>query len=147
MPIPRSTPAKKGDTYVSIENLVGTRYADNLNGTNEINIIDGQLGNDNIKGYRGNDTLIGGTGSDSFIFNSVLDTNDNVDTIVDYSVYDDTIKVDNALLRRADDDRRVGRSRLQGHCRRREGCERPHHLQLRHEQSLLRRRRLRQTSM
>ena len=55
-----------GDSYDSIEGLIGSFYGDVLNGNNGANSIDGGLGgNDALKGRGGNDTLTGGTGSDT----------------------------------------------------------------------------------
>jgi Ca2+-binding RTX toxin-like protein len=72
-----------GDTYTSIENLVGSSFNDALNGDNAVNVINGGAGEDAIKGYAGadklfgdagNDTLIGGAGADA------LDGGANSDT-------------------------------------------------------------------
>ncbi|MFI0846987.1 beta strand repeat-containing protein [Mesorhizobium sp. IMUNJ 23232] len=87
-----------GDTYNSIENLIGTSFDDALNGASGANIINGGAGNDSIKGYAGNDTLTGGAGSDFFIFNTALDAATNVDTITDYNVAADTIQLDNSIF-------------------------------------------------
>ncbi len=46
-----------GDTYVSIENLTGTAYADNLRGNDSANVINGGGGNDLVYGRSGNDWL------------------------------------------------------------------------------------------
>lgn len=48
----------------------------------------GKQGNDTLNGNMGSDRLEGGAGEDRFIFNSPYD---GVDTIVDFSVEDDTI--------------------------------------------------------
>ncbi|MBI4757197.1 MAG: hypothetical protein HY778_17655 [Betaproteobacteria bacterium] len=52
------------DTFVSIENLRGTAYADVLIGDGQSNQIEGGVGNDWIYGASGADILYGGDGSD-----------------------------------------------------------------------------------
>ncbi len=87
-----------GDTYDSIERLVGSNFNDFLYGANETNdIIAGGAGADTLKGYRGNDTLYGGNGADNFVFNSPLNAATNVDTIKDFNGAD-TIQLDNAYF-------------------------------------------------
>jgi Ca2+-binding RTX toxin-like protein len=63
-----------GDTYDSIENLLGSAFADTLTGDANANTIDGGTGNDTIDGGGGNDILIGGAGEDTLIGNSGTDT-------------------------------------------------------------------------
>jgi len=62
-----------GDTYVSIENVVGSSFSDSLNGNSLANQLVGGLGDDSLFGGVGNDTLfgqgdkdflVGGTGAD-----------------------------------------------------------------------------------
>ena len=53
------------DTLVSIENLVGSSYADILTGDSGANVISGGGGNDIIDGGDGNDTLDGGSGANT----------------------------------------------------------------------------------
>jgi serralysin len=53
-----------GDTYLSIENLIGSQGSDNLRGTLGDNLIQGQESVDYIFGRQGNDTLEGGIGDD-----------------------------------------------------------------------------------
>lgn len=53
-----------GDTYTDIENLVGSRGADNIRGTFDANLLQGAGNVDYIFGRRGNDTLDGGVGND-----------------------------------------------------------------------------------
>ncbi|WP_143748805.1 calcium-binding protein [Mesorhizobium sophorae] len=82
-----------------LENLA-LRSAASINGTgNSIaNVITGNSGNNVINGLLGNDTLSGSTGNDSFVFTTALNASSNVDRITDFSVVDDTIRVDNAIF-------------------------------------------------
>ena len=52
----------------SIENLIGTRFADQLYGTTGANTLNGGAGNDVLHGLGGGDTLIGGAGHDTAVF-------------------------------------------------------------------------------
>ena len=54
----------EGDTYSSIQNLVGSNYADTLIGDARNNLLNGGLGNDVLIGATGNDILIAGGGTD-----------------------------------------------------------------------------------
>jgi Ca2+-binding RTX toxin-like protein len=56
-----------GDTYKSIENLLGSRFDDQLVGDNKGNVLNGSDGDDTLIGNGGNDTLIGGTGANTLI--------------------------------------------------------------------------------
>jgi len=53
------------DTLITIQNLVGSAYADTITGSNTDNILTGGAGNDIFEGGRGNDTLAGGDGADT----------------------------------------------------------------------------------
>lgn len=53
-----------GDTYVSIEYVVGSGFADKVIGTAGNNFIAGGGGNDQLIGYLGNDRLLGDDGND-----------------------------------------------------------------------------------
>jgi Ca2+-binding RTX toxin-like protein len=62
------------DTFISVENLLGTRHDDTLTGSNIGNrlsggggddVLDGGLGDDTLEGGAGNDNLIGGAGDDN----------------------------------------------------------------------------------
>ncbi len=52
----------------SIENLLGSAYADSLYGNSAANNIQGGIGNDTLSGGAGNDTMLGGDGTDTVIF-------------------------------------------------------------------------------
>lgn len=87
-----------GDTFNSVENLIGSNFDDYLYGNNAANSISGGAGNDIIKGFAGNDRLAGGTGADIFIFNTALNVATNVDTITDFNPVADTIWLENAIF-------------------------------------------------
>ncbi len=53
------------DTYVSIENVVGSAFNDQLTGNGDTNRLNGGAGNDVLSGGGGNDILIGGAGADA----------------------------------------------------------------------------------
>ena len=59
-----NTNVAEGDTYQSIENLIGSQGFDNLRGTLEVNHIQGGRNVDYIFGRRGDDVLEGGIGDD-----------------------------------------------------------------------------------
>jgi Ca2+-binding RTX toxin-like protein len=78
-----------GDTFINIENVLGSAFADKITGNDSDNRIDGGAGNDILNGAGGidyiigglgNDTLTGGTGADVFVFNK----NFGSDTITDF---------------------------------------------------------------
>lgn len=54
-----------GDSYNSVENLIGTSYQDVLRGNEQNNVISGGAGNDLLDGNGGDDTLHGGVGADT----------------------------------------------------------------------------------
>ena len=62
-----------GSAVTSIENVIGSGFADTLTGTDGANVIDGGAGNDWLNGRAGNDTLNGGAGDDNLICDSALD--------------------------------------------------------------------------
>jgi len=63
--IAKNTGDALGDTYDSIENLIGTNFADSLIGNNSGNEIFGGNGSDMLAGQGGADRLHGGEGDDS----------------------------------------------------------------------------------
>lgn len=57
----------RGDTLYSIENVIGSIYADYLKGDNAVNELNGGGGNDTLYGRGGDDTLLGGSGNDVLV--------------------------------------------------------------------------------
>ncbi|MEM1345020.1 MAG: calcium-binding protein [Pseudomonadota bacterium] len=66
--------AAAGDTYLSIEAVVGSDFADTLSGSAEADPLAGAMGDDTLSGRAGMDTLEGGAGAD------LLDGGDDIDT-------------------------------------------------------------------
>ena len=62
------------------------------------NIVRGNDGNNVVSGGAGNDTLAGLAGQDAFLFDTALDAALNVDKILDFTVADDTIRLDDAVF-------------------------------------------------
>ncbi len=54
----------KGDTFSSIEGIIGSDYADSLYGNAASNVLAGGAGGDLLDGGSGDDVLIGGSGED-----------------------------------------------------------------------------------
>jgi uncharacterized repeat protein (TIGR01451 family) len=54
-----------GDSYIQVENLLGSAFADRLTGDHGANRLEGAAGNDTLAGGGGNDSLVGGAGADS----------------------------------------------------------------------------------
>ncbi|RJG40892.1 calcium-binding protein [Mesorhizobium sp. DCY119] len=73
--------------------------AGNLNGVGNslANTIAGTTGSNFINGAAGSDYLVGGAGNDTFFFNTALGTS-NIDTIADYNVAQDTIRLENGIF-------------------------------------------------
>lgn len=57
----------EGDSFVAVENLRGTLFADTLMGGSEANWFDGAAGDDSLNGRGGADTLDGNDGHDTLI--------------------------------------------------------------------------------
>jgi len=80
----------------SLENLTASGpHGYLLIGNTGNNAINGNTGADTIRGDLGKDTLLGGAGKDIFVFDTRLNPKTNLDKIVDFSVKDDTIWLDN----------------------------------------------------
>jgi Ca2+-binding RTX toxin-like protein len=76
-----------GDSFISIENVVGSAFGDTLRGNAGANVLSGRDGNDSLFGGDGNDRLVGGAGAD------VLNGGAGVDT-VDYRTSLNGVTVD-----------------------------------------------------
>jgi Ca2+-binding RTX toxin-like protein len=79
-------------------NGTGNALNNTITGNGAINTLTGAAGNDVLNGGAGNDTLTGGTGIDYFDFTTALSSTTNVDTITDFSLVDDVIRLDNAVM-------------------------------------------------
>ena len=58
----------QGDTFVNVENLVGSRFFDTLVGDSGDNRLEGLAGRDTITGGDGDDQMFGGADLDTFVF-------------------------------------------------------------------------------
>ena len=80
----------------SVQTMTGNNGANSLSGLGGNDIISGLGGGDTINGGLGNDTLTGGLGNDFFVFNTALNALTNKDTITDFNVVNDTIRLENS---------------------------------------------------
>lgn len=76
----------------------GNGLSNVITGNNAANTLNGGIGVDTLFGKAGNDILTGGAGADSFVFDTALNAATNNDTITDFSVVDDTIRLENAIF-------------------------------------------------
>ncbi|WP_243368213.1 M10 family metallopeptidase [Microvirga solisilvae] len=86
------------DNRSLIENAIGGIGNDVMIGNVIANNLKGGAGADKLYGLQGNDYLSGGSGKDIFVFNTTLSRTSNVDRLLDYSVVDDTIYLENAIF-------------------------------------------------
>jgi Ca2+-binding RTX toxin-like protein len=78
--------------------ITGNQSANLLSGGAGADILSGHGGADTLSGGAGIDSLAGGTGADKFLFDSGLSATANVDQIVDFSVVDDTVVLDQSVF-------------------------------------------------
>jgi len=78
--------------------LQGLAGNDTLSGAGGADTLEGGIGDDNLLGGGGHDVMTGGTGQDGFRFDTALSATNNVDGILDFSVADDTIYLDDAIF-------------------------------------------------
>lgn len=86
------------DTIRNIENLRSGSSNDKLSGDGLANSLRGMAGNDFLRGGGGKDVLEGGLGNDNFMFDTTLNALTNVDTITDFNVASDTIRLENSIF-------------------------------------------------
>jgi Ca2+-binding RTX toxin-like protein len=75
------------DTFISIENLTGSAFADTLVGNDFANLLSGGDGADRLIGGRGVDTLRGSAGGDTFVWRNITESGTviaTMDLIVDF---------------------------------------------------------------
>lgn len=78
-----------GDTYISIEGLIGSQGDDHLYGDTGTNTLSGADGNDVLNGMGGKDTLTGGAGMDIFELGNMV-AGDSI-TVTDFTAGEDTL--------------------------------------------------------
>ncbi|MDP1601753.1 MAG: VCBS domain-containing protein [Legionella sp.] len=76
----------QGDTYNTIENVVGSSFNDTLTGNTGDNILTGGAGNDTLSGVAGTNTFILGLGSDTVFGGTGLDTVSYQDSVTAVTV-------------------------------------------------------------
>jgi hypothetical protein len=97
-PVKASQATSKANALPSTsKTYAGTSIGDKLTGSSGNDRIEGKGGNDMIWGKSGNDILVGSSGKDSFTFDTKLRA-DNVDVILNFSVKDDTIRLNDNVF-------------------------------------------------
>ncbi|PXW89920.1 hemolysin type calcium-binding protein, partial [Nitrosomonas sp. Nm84] len=88
--------------------IIGNTATNQLSGNAGNDTLDGGIGTDTLDGGLGDDALTGGTGKDIFKFT----TAGNTDTITDFVVIDDTIRLENAVFKKLTTTGTLGASRF-----------------------------------
>ena len=87
----------QGDTYSSIEGIMGGSGNDHLIGNSVVgNYLDGGAGNDTLIGGLGSDILVGGDGADKFVWKSG-DADKSIDHITDFTLGQDKLDLADVL--------------------------------------------------
>lgn len=89
------TGGSASDTLISIENLVGSDFADSLAGNAAANVLDGGAGGDSLDGGNNDDLMFGGVGNDTLLGatgNDTLDAGTGAD-VADGGADSDTLVV------------------------------------------------------
>jgi endoglucanase len=76
----------------------GNDLGNDIRGNAANNTIEALGGADILRGGGGIDRLTGGAGKDAFVFDTPLSATANVDTVRDFNVVDDTIRLENAIF-------------------------------------------------
>jgi Ca2+-binding RTX toxin-like protein len=85
----------------------GNALANGLSGNGAANTLSGLGGNDNLSAGAGNDRLFGGTGNDrldggggadDFVFDTALNASSNVDSIVNFTPADDSVRLSRSVF-------------------------------------------------
>jgi hypothetical protein len=85
---------------INVTDVVETPAGQILIGTSKADTLTGNVGNDSLYGKLGKDVLTGGAGKDTFVFDTKPNKRKNLDKIVDYSVADDTLWLDNKIFKK-----------------------------------------------
>ncbi len=92
------TAAVNGIGNLLANKIVGNGSANTLSGLGGNDSVTGGGGNDRLFGGSGNDRLDGGAGADDFFFDTALSASTNVDSILAFSVPEDSIRLSRSVF-------------------------------------------------